>query len=262
MPAVRARSARLWLVAAGALVAPFFVTECAVISGLDQYVKGDASIDVIDDQTVSDVVEPDAPNKDSSADDANDSAPSDAGTDSQIEDADAAITDATVTDADCGPVDTLTNCTACGAACDTANTSSASCTGVTCTYACNAGFSNCDAAAPDLNGCECATPLCCAGGSCGVTHDVGVNALKYYDCVEAGTYNQTQAAEACTAYAGNQFLCSLANCTNDAGDPLMCGNPDGGGCACWTYGGSATGHVHLSGNASCFCADTNDPTWN
>jgi hypothetical protein len=259
MRVARARSVRLWLVAAGALVAP----GCAVISGLDQFSKGDddASVDAVADQTVNDVATTDAPSSDSSADVTNDSAPEDGGQDATSQDADAS-SDATASDAACDATNTITNCTACGAACDGTNASTTLCSGTTCQYSCKQGFSNCDAAAPDLNGCECATPLCCAGGSCGVTHDVGINALKYYDCVEAGTYNQTQAAEACTAYSGNVFLCSLANCTNDAGDPLMCGNPDGGGCACWTYGGSATGHVHLSGNSSCFCADTNDPTWN
>ena len=253
----RARRARLWLVASGALVA----SGCAAITGLDQYVKGgaDASSDAIADQTVSDVVHPDAPTTDSG----NDSSPPEDGGDAgpvqdgggDAEDAGDAGNDAG--DAGCGPVNTINNCSACGAQCDTTNASNTACNGTTCVYQCKSGFSNCDAAAPDLNGCECPTPTCCGAG-CATTHSNGVG-QSFYDCVDAGTYDQTQAAKACTAYTNNQFACSLATCTNDAGDPLMCGNPDGGGCACWAYGGSANGHVHLSGNTSCFCPDTNDP---
>lgn len=252
---VRVRGVRAWLLAGGALLA----SGCALISGLDQYVKGgdDASVDALADQTTSDVAS-DAPVADAN----NDVTPSDAGadvTDASV--ADVVVVDASDASSDCGATNTVANCSMCGAACNGTNASATSCTGATCQYTCKGGFSNCDASAPDLDGCECATPMCCGAG-CGVTHNVGVNSLKYYDCVDAGTYDQTQAAKACTVYTNNQFACSLATCTNDAGDLLMCGGPDGGGCACWTYGGQAVGHVHLSGNATCFCADTNDPSWN
>ena len=253
-PVSRIRRVRSWLLAASTLVA----SGCALVSGLDQYEKGDAeSPDATPDQTVSDV--------------ANDTTTTDSGNDSSQEDAPADVVGSDVQDGgpsdaadagdSCGPLNTVDNCSMCGAVCDGGNATSTGCNGTTCQYTCKTGYSNCNTTAPDLGGCECATPSCC-GASCATTHAVGVNALNYYDCVDAGTYDQTQAAKACTAYTGNQFLCSLATCTNDAGDPLMCGNPDGGGCACWAYGGTSNGHVHLSGNTSCFCPSTNDPTWN
>ncbi len=260
LPFLRVRRVRLWMaLTAGGLV----VSGCAAITGLDQYTKGDldASLDApVADQTVKDNVTADAPPPDSGNDTGTDAGgDADAG---QAQDSGGDATDAAVDgDAGCGPTNTITNCSACGDQCDTINSNPLSCTGTTCIYQCKTGFSNCDAAAPDLNGCECPTPVCCGAG-CAVTHNCGVNNLHYYDCVDAGTYDQTQASKACTAYTGNQFACSQATCTNDAGDSLICGAPDGGGCACWTYTGSAIGHVHLSGNSSCFCADTNDPSWN
>jgi hypothetical protein len=258
-PSSRVRRVRLWLVVAGALVA----SGCAAITGLDQYVKGsaDASSDAVADQTVGDVGTPDAPTADSSNDSSPPDAAGDTSTDAPVQDGGSDADDAGDGDAGCGPVNTITNCSACGAQCDTSNASNTSCTGTTCQYTCKTGFSNCDAAAPDLNGCECPTPVCCGAG-CATTHACGVNNLPYYDCVDAGTYNQTQAAKACTAYTNDQFACNAGTCNNDAGDPLICGAPDGGGCACWAYGGTGSGHVHLSGNASCFCPSVNDPSWN
>ncbi len=90
---------------------------------------------------------------------------------------------------------------------------------------------------------------------------------SYFDCVDAGTYNQTQAAKACTAYTNDQFACNAAGCVGDAGDLVICGSPDGGGCGCWDYTGSDTGHVYksgvqLDGSTTCFCPSTNDPNWN
>ncbi|HSQ65149.1 MAG TPA: hypothetical protein VLM85_18135, partial [Polyangiaceae bacterium] len=147
----RARRARLWLVASGALVA----SGCAAITGLDQYVKGgaDASSDAIGDQTVSDVAHPDAPTTDAGNDS---NPPGDAGDAGPVQDGGGDAGDAgnDAGDAGCGPVNTITNCSACGAQCDTTNASNTACNGTTCVYQCKSGFSNCDAAAPDLNGCE------------------------------------------------------------------------------------------------------------
>ena len=251
-PGLRIRRARLWLLGASAFVA----SGCALIGGLDQYEKGDAeAADVVVDQTVSDVAKPDAPTTDSG----NDVTTTDSGADVVVEDAqDGGAVDAT-TDG-CGATNTVDNCSACGAVCDGGNATATSCTGATCQYSCKSGFSNCNTTAPDLNGCECATPTCC-GASCATTHMNGIG-QNYYDCVEAGTYNQTQAAKACTAFTNDQFACQQFGCVSDAGDMMICGPPDGGSCACWTYTGLDTGHVYKSGNSTCFCPSTNDLTWN
>ncbi len=256
---LRARRARLWLFAASAIVA----SGCALVSGLDGYSKGgdlDGSPDVAADQTVKDVAA-DSPTTDSG----NDTGTPDSGGDVVVADAqDSGVNDAADAGDSCGPTNTVNNCSQCGAVCDGTNATSTGCNGTSCQYTCKAGFSNCTTTAPDLNGCECATPSCC-GSSCAVTHSNGIG-QNYYDCVEAGTWNQTQAAEACTAYTKNQFVCQAAGCIGSDGGPtgdlVICGNPDGGTCACWNYQGPDIGYVHQSGNTSCFCPNTNDFKWN
>jgi hypothetical protein len=71
----------------------------------------------------------------------------------------------------CGPTDTVTSCGQCGAACDTTHGTPSSCTSGACQYGCNAGWGDCDGAAPNLNGCETPldTPSNCTG--CGVACD-------------------------------------------------------------------------------------------
>jgi hypothetical protein len=251
-PSTRIRRARLWLLAASATVA----SGCALIGGLDQYTKGDAeSPDAVADQTVNDVANPDAPTSDSG----NDVGQPDASGDVVVAD----VQDGGVSDAPadgCGALNTIDNCTMCGAQCDGTNASSTQCNGTTCLYACKTGYANCDAAAPDLNGCECPTPTCCGAG-CATTHMNGIG-QNYYDCVDAGTYSAQQALKACTAYTTDQTVCTTYGCNSDAGDSMICGYPDGGGCACWTYVGLDMSHVYKSGTTNCFCPSTNDPTWN
>jgi hypothetical protein len=98
---------------------------------------------------------------------------------------------------DCGPMNTVTNCGQCGAACDTTRSAPSSCMAGACHYTCNTGWGDCDASAPDLNGCE--TPLnstsnCTACGvACDTAHSNGAGcsatgctytscAAGYVDC--------------------------------------------------------------------------------
>ena len=231
---------------------------CAVISGLDQYDKSDAeSPDAIADQTVNDVAKPDVVVADSGSDGA-----TDATGDVMVADVqDGGAPDVVDSGNDGCVLGTTDDCTQCGAKCDGTNASTTTCSNdTTCIYTCKSGYSNCDAAAPDLNGCECPTPSCCGAG-CATTHMNGVGD-DYYDCVDAGTYNAPQALKACTAYTNDQTVCLTYMCQSDAGDSMICGYPDGGGCTCWTYVGQDTSHVYKSGSTSCFCPSTNDPTWN
>jgi len=162
-------------------------------------------------------------------------------------------------DGGCGPLNTIQNCTKCGGACDTTNSQGASCNGQTCQYqSCNMGFTNCNAMAPDFDGCECNTPSCC-GNACQTTHDNGLGA-KFYDCTAKNTYNQIQAIEACAAYTGNSNLCQMLTCVNPK-DDLICGILNNI-CACWDYNGQQVGHVSLSQNKTCYCAGSMDPQWN
>ena len=247
---------RAWLLGACAAAA----SGCALISGLDGYEKGDAEVgDVTLDQTTSDAAKEtgadggsDVVTSDVQQNDVQDAGPSDASDASDV---------VTTTDAsDCGVPNTTKDCSMCGAACDGTNASTTLCNGTTCQYTCKQGFSNCNTTAPDTNGCECATPVCC-DSACGITHMNGVG-NNYFDCVDAGTYDQTQAGKACTAYTGNQFACQAASCIGDAGDLVVCGAPDGGGCACWDYAGQDTSHVYKSGVSTCYCPGNTDPTWN
>jgi hypothetical protein len=160
----------------------------------------------------------------------------------------------------CGPTNTITNCSACGLACDVVHSNSPVCNGVTCGYgSCHSGYSDCDTTAPDTDGCECATPSCC-GSSCATTHSNGLG-TNYYDCTAKSTYNSTQGTEACGAYTGNQATCTTLSCTGPGSNQVVCGTT-GGKCACWNYSGSNVGHVTTSPNTTCYCPASTDPTWN
>jgi hypothetical protein len=155
------------------------------------------------------------------------------------------------------------NCSACGDKCNLTNASSAGCTG-TCNYICNAGYANCNKAAPNLNGCECATPACC-GTSCQNTHNDGLG-HHYYDCNTPGTFNSSQAIEACTAYALSVGG-TAANCSDQWACPALgnthyfvCYSTDGGlSCAtyCWQYLAPEAGWV-----TSCTACNANSGNWN
>jgi hypothetical protein len=163
-------------------------------------------------------------------------------------------------DSGCGPTNTITNCSACGLACDVVHSNGPVCNGVTCGYtSCHSGYSDCNTGAPDTDGCECATPSCC-GSSCATTHSNGLG-TNYYDCTAKSTFNSTQATEACGAYTGNQATCTTLGCTGPGSNQVVCGTT-GGICACWNYSGSNVGHVTTSTNTTCYCPASSDPSWN
>lgn len=269
---------------------------CAAISGLDKLEKvectddceagaGDASHDV----TVGDG-QPDGPGADVTTDttgdagdagdavtfdggDAGDSsidardADADAPADAPNDAPDADASDAPV-DTGCGATNTITNCGACGNACNQTNNTNRTCNGTSCGYTCIAGRSDCNAAtAPDLDGCECATPGCCAGSTCQSTHQNGVG-QSFYDCVAVGTYNQPQAMEACVAFTGNAGQCTNAGCLAPDGGPsgnVVCSSGSPTSCVCWQYDALFAGHLFNSGMAglgNCFCPGGGNPSWN
>jgi hypothetical protein len=154
------------------------------------------------------------------------------------------------------------SCGGCKNACNTA-TGTAKCNGTTCSYACNTGRSDCNAAtAPDVDGCECATPMCC-GTKCQTVHTNGVG-QNFYDCVATGTYNVSQANEACAAFGA-------ATCTSGQAAGLcpfgpvksVCG-ASGSKCYCWQYSGHKVGTVQSESTSSCkpSCGANGDPAWN
>jgi len=167
----------------------------------------------------------------------------------------------------CGPTDTPSNCGACGNVCNTTTSAgNATCNGTTCLYdTCNPGRSDCNrATAPNLDGCECATPSCC-GMACAVTHDNGVG-NAFYDCAPLNTFNQTEATAACVAWTKNTGLCMITNCNVDggfAGEATFAFYM--GKCISWGYSGPMAGHLYQVNPASsisdCRCPDQNQPLW-
>jgi hypothetical protein len=68
----------------------------------------------------------------------------------------------------CAATSSVTACTGCGLACDTAHSTGPSCDGKTCAYTgCSAGFGDCKTAAPDLDGCETPVNTITDCGGCG-----------------------------------------------------------------------------------------------
>jgi hypothetical protein len=165
----------------------------------------------------------------------------------------------------------VATCGACtGAACDT-TTGTPSCDGTTCSYKCNPGRADCSNAAPDTDGCECATPGCCAT-ACETDHTNGVGG-HFYDCSPKGDHDSAHAITACqsagaTGCAASSKCCSL--------DVLVCVGSTaysvcgmvGSQCYCWQYSGSggttpdAPGTVQAPSSCSAACSGSNDATWN
>jgi hypothetical protein len=110
------------------------------------------------------------------------------------------------------PITTLNNCGACGVSCNTAYSVDASCGPTGCTYSCAPGFSDCDAAPPNVNGC--ATPITTVTncGACGVSCNTA-------NSVDAGC-GPTGCTYACAP--------NYANCNTTAAPS------NAGGCACNT----------------------------
>jgi hypothetical protein len=167
------------------------------------------------------------------------------------------------------PLNTVSNCTGCGLACDTAHSVGTSCTASGCAYTgCAAGWSNCSNAAPDVAGCECNTPACC-GTRCQTTHDNGAG-TSYYDCVPQGTFTLAQAMKACTAYTGSASQCASFSCVTSTNGPIVCSTGAMSlNCICWSYAGNNVGYLDNAGGPpgpggnNCFCPDPSfDPTWN
>jgi hypothetical protein len=184
-------------------------------------------------------------------------------------------------EAGCGPLDVVTNCSACGAMCNPVHAANPRCDGMTCSYACNPGYLDCNfgTAPPDTDGCECHAPgapadtRCCSGG-CPIAHnyDQDITIGTFYDCVAAGTYNGTLAMDACTAYAGTGN-CSAWTCSSyqDGGliaDMVCSDGPTAPACACWAFDGDIPGQMVVGpGTATvdsnnCQCPMATDPHWN
>jgi hypothetical protein len=218
---------------------------CALVEGLSQYSKEDCS------QGCDDHGGPDAtaPGQDGGATPDGGSTRDDADAGSfHVADAVADASDGGSTVAEsgddtgggCGPLTSVDNCGGCNVRCN-GTTGAPSCTGGTCTYVCTAGRSDCNTAAPDTDGCECATPACC-GSACQSSHSDGVG-QSYFDCNPPATYTEMTAFSACAAYAlsvGSSAASCVGGLTcRGSSVPTVCFTSSSGSCAtyCWQYTG-------------------------
>jgi hypothetical protein len=162
----------------------------------------------------------------------------------------------------CGSIDTVENCGACGATCDTTTATGESCNSGTCAYVCDVGRSDCNMSGRNTDGCECPTPGCC-GDACETGHSNGVGDT-YWDCSALGTYNETSALAACTAFTSNASECVVFDCLI-SGQVSICSAGSASTCICWEYQGSNQGRVYNAespGELSCSCPTAASPTWN
>jgi hypothetical protein len=169
------------------------------------------------------------------------------------------------------PLNTTSNCTGCGVACDTVNSNGATCTGTGCTYTgCATGFHDCHTTPPNADGCECQAPECCEAGVCEPLHDNGEGAT-YYDCTPIGTYTSALALKACIAYTGSAAQCVSYPCADPSDGPIICSSgATTKNCMCWSFSGDNVGLVDNAGELpgtggkNCFCPDitAGDTPWN
>jgi hypothetical protein len=182
--------------------------------------------------------------------DAKPDSPPDGGTDGASDASDAADAHDAANDANdasdagdasesgCGPVDTPTNCGACGVACSTTNATSESCVtdagAATCSYVCDPGFANCSKTPPNTGGCTTPTNTTNNCGGCGVACTLA--------SASAATCNGVTCAYTCIA---NHSDCNYATA------------PDTDGCECDTpgccAGGCQTTHADGTGQSYYDC---------
>jgi hypothetical protein len=165
------------------------------------------------------------------------------------------------------PITTTTNCGGCGVACGTLNVATANCTsGTACGYTCSsAAYSNCNTSGSNTTGCECHTPACC-GTACQDVHTNGPASIglgdSWYDCVDVGTYNVTQATAACVAWKGAGQCSGGWTCTNGHEtftQPTICDNA----CTmCWSYETVGGSYPTTAGTVTdCGCPGTVLGNW-
>lgn len=126
-----------------------------------------------------------------------------------------------------------------------------------------------DAADPDvlspdageLDASQCNAAADCGAPACTYVHANGTG-QTFLDCVPQGTYDTTQATEACVAYTGNPSQCHAATC---GAASVVCSSGALTSCACWGFAGAGAGHVESSGQAgilNCVCPGPTAPGWN
>jgi hypothetical protein len=154
----------------------------------------------------------------------------------------------------------------CGAACVDPETDEANCgsCGNVCATdeTCASGVCTCPETEPLTCGTACcAGNGCCSGDTCQTVHSNGLG-QSYYDCNPLGTYTDTAAAAAASAWDSAATLVPgnvIPGCP-----PSGCNGWSGAkGCATWCWDGAYAGHVLENDfGMNCVCATQLSPTWN
>jgi len=156
------------------------------------------------------------------------------------------------------------NCGGCGNVCDTTNSTAPACPANTCLYeTCPAGRADCNRTAPNLDGCECATPLCC-GNACQPTHLNGLGQTFLLDCTPLGTPGDETTYSLQLATAARDASPAGVDGNKSCGNGAMATNcltrTSGTMCATWCYGKALAGRVLQA--TTCTCPSTSSPAWN
>jgi hypothetical protein len=135
-------------------------------------------------------------------------------------------------------ITTLSNCGACGVSCNAANSVDAGCGPTGCTYACAPGFSDCDAAPPNVNGCATSLTTTANCGACGVS------------CNAANSVDAGCGPTGCTYACAPGF----ANCNTTSP------SSNTGGCACSTPACCAASGATPGGGGPGYACETTHST--
>jgi hypothetical protein len=105
------------------------------------------------------------------------------------------------------------------------------------------------------------------GGACDASgftvHSNGIG-QTFQDCAPRGTYNATQAREACSAFTGKSASCTIESCSGleKAADEQAACSTGSSICNCWTFAGIHVGLVQSADAKRCKpCAD-GGKAWN
>ncbi|MGO9836704.1 MAG: hypothetical protein ACLP1X_21115 [Polyangiaceae bacterium] len=161
-------------------------------------------------------------------------------------------------EAGCGPLDTVTNCGACGTSCDSTHSHGAECNGSDCTYTgCATGYGDCDAGPPNTNGCETAitTPTNCTG--CGIACDTSHSQGASCDTTGCTYTGCASGYKDCTTTAPDSNGCEtpITTTTNCGGCGVTCGTLNVATANCTS--GTACGYTCSTGYSNCNTSGSN-----
>lgn len=162
----------------------------------------------------------------------------------------------------------VTSCGGCGNVCDSINSTGATCPSGSCQYTgCAPGRFNCDTTAPDLDGCECTTAMCC-GSACQPVHTNGLGDSYLLDCTalgtpgNAGTYTLAMANAAANAWSKGTAAPGTRTCGNGSNKSDCVTRQGATTCGVWCYNNKLPGRVLEAASCTGACPTASSPSWN